>query len=69
MNHRHPETGRLPLHEAIYVGNTENLKILIEFGADVNARLDDADYKHKTVGHLAAQFSNVMALKALLEGG
>ena len=42
-NARHPRDGKRPLHWAVRLGRTDVVKLLIERGADVNARENNGD--------------------------
>ncbi len=57
--------GRTPLHRAVYNGKQEMVRLLLESGADVNARTFEAD-SQKTALHDAAAQENLPILLELL---
>ncbi|WP_164503782.1 ankyrin repeat domain-containing protein [Rickettsiales endosymbiont of Stachyamoeba lipophora] len=59
------DNNRTPLYYAIAVGYTEMTKVLLEQGADPNAR----DVNNDTSLHLAVQKGDIELTKALLERG
>ena len=50
------------------MGNIENLKLLIQFGADIHSRVNHPG-KNETLAHLAAQTLKPKILQVLLEAG
>ena len=59
------EHGGGPLHRAVFNGDTEALRMLLEAGADVSAQ----DRKGDTPLHRAANDGEVAAIRILLEAG
>ena len=57
-----------PLHAAAEQGYTETVKVLLEYGANVNAVLLD-EVLHITPLHEAAKFGHLEIIKLLLENG
>ena len=58
-------TGRAPLHVASRNGHSDVVQLLLDHGADVNAKMQD----HWTALHFASKFGRFEIVEALLKQG